>query len=632
MLAAIRERSQGVVAWIIIILIIIPFALWGVDQLRSGDKIEFAAKVNGEPVSLAEFSRAFDNVKRQYQENFGEMYASLVQEDKLRQQVLDDLVQRSAIDQQAAKEGFAVSDAQLMQIIQSQKVFQDKGVFSLSRYEDVLKNNAYTKERFELTQRQFMLRSQFDAIASASEVIGASEVTALAALESQQREVGYLRIDHRPYLSTVKVSDEQIKTYYDANLEQFKSSEQVELDYLRLSVDDLVAKVKVTDEQLLAYYKDHADKVQLPEKRNVRHILIMSAKDADAKTDADAKAKAEDLLAKINKGEDFAKLAEADSQDPGSASRGGELGFFQRGDMVPEFEAAAFALTKPGDISALVRTSYGYHILQLVAIEPAQIPTFEKVRDIMAMELKSELAMKDYAQRLEQLKTLVYEQADSLEPAAKALGLTIEKSPIMGKEGGEGVFAAQPVVDAAFSPSVIKEKLNSSVIETQAGDAVVVRVRTHYPEHEKALAEVSDDIRRQLARQAAIELAKAQAHALLADANKPSSDPALMVKTGVEWQSSEWLSRNSEKVLPEILSTAFKAAKPKEGQSTWVEHRLSTGDSVLIRVSGVRQDAAKIKQIETELKQAALQVFGDAMVDALGSSVKSKADVEVFLK
>lgn len=632
MLAAIRERSQGVVAWIIIVLIIIPFALFGIDQFTSGDKIEYAAKVNGEPVTLQEFSRAFDSVKRQYQENFGEMYASLVQEDKLRQQVLDDLVQRGALDQQVAIEGLAVSDAQLMQIIHSQKVFQDKGVFSLSRYEDVLKNNAYSKERFELTQRQFMLRSQFDAIASTTEVVGASEVAALAALESQQREVGYLRIDHRPYLTQVTVNDAQIKAYYDGNIDKFKSSEQVELDYLRLSADELMKSISVSDEQVLAYYKDHSDKVQLPEKRNVRHMLIMSAKDADAKTDADAKAKAEDLLAKINKGEDFAKLAEANSEDPGSATRGGELGFFQRGDMVPEFETAAFALTKEGETSALVRTNYGYHILQLVAIEAAQIPAFEKVRDIMAMELKGELALKEYTKRLDQLKTLAYEQADSLEPAAKALGLTIEKSPVISREGGEGVLAAQPVIDAAFSAAVIKEKLNSAVIETQAGDAVVVRVRTHHPEHEKSLTEVSDDIRRQLARQAAIELAQAQAHTLLVDANKPNSDPALMVKAGVEWQSSEWLARNSEKVLPEVLGAAFKAAKPKEGQATWVEHRLSTGDSLLIRVSGVRQDAAKVKQVEAELKQAALQVFADAMVDALGASIKSKADVEVFLK
>ncbi len=633
MLQSIRERSKGVVAWVIIVLIIIPFALFGIDQFTSGDKIEIAAKVNGNPVMIADFERSFDTVKRQYQENFGEMYASLVQEDKLRQQVLDDLIQRNAINQKTTSEGFAISDAQLMQIIQGQKMFQDKGAFSLSRYEDVLKNNAYSKERFEQSQRQFMQRSQFDGIASASEIIGDSEVSALAGLESQQREVGYLRIDHRPFLTTENVKDEQIKSYYDANLDKFKSSEQVELDYIRLSVDALLKSIKVTDDQLLAYYKDHADKVQLPEKRNVRHILIMAAKDADTKIDTDAKAKAEALLAQITSGADFAKLAKENSQDPGSASHGGELGFFQHGDMVPEFETAAFSLAKVGDISPVIRTSYGYHFLQLIAIEPAQTPAFEKVRDVMAMELKTELAMKDYSQRLEQLKTLVYEQSDSLEPAAKALGLTIEHSAMLGKEGGDDVFAAQPVISAAFSTPVVKEKLNSAVIETESGEAIVLRLRQHYPEHEKALTEVTEDIRLQLTRQVAIEQAKRKASELLTEVKKSTvNDPATMVKAGIEWQASEWMARNSDKVLPEILSAAFKVAKPKEGQPTWLEHRLTTGDSVLIRISGVRQDVEKTKQIEAELKQAALQVFGDAMIDALGASVKSKADVEILLK
>jgi peptidyl-prolyl cis-trans isomerase D len=632
MLQTIRERSQGMIAWIIIILIIIPFALWGIDQFRSGDKIEFAAKVNGEPVMMADFSRAFDRVKQQYQQNFGEMYSSLVKEDQLRQQVLDDLVQRSAVDQEAAHEGFAVSDEQLMQVIQGQKVFQEKGMFSLSRYEEVLKNNAYSKERFEQSQRQFMLRSQFEGIASASEIIGASEVSALAGLESQQREIGYLRVDYRPYLTSVKVSDEQVKAYYDANTDKFKASEQVALDYVRLSADDLIKSITVTDDQVLAYYKEHGDKIQMPEKRNIRHILIMSAKDADPKVDAAAKAKAEDLLAQINKGADFATLAKANSEDPGSATQGGELGFFSRGDMVPEFENAAFALAKVGDTSAIIKTSYGYHILQLVAVEPAQIPAFEKVREAMASELKTDLAMKDYSQRLEQLKTVAYEQADSLEPAAKALGLTITTSAPMGRDGGDGVLAAQPVIDAAFSPTVIKEKLNSSVIETQTGEAVVVHVHQYFPEHDKTLAEVTSDIRQQLTRQGAIELAQKQADALLADASKADSDPALMVKAGVEWQSSGWVARNSDKVLPEVLSVAFKVAKPKEGQSTWVARRLTTGDSVLIRVSGVRADDAKMKQIEGELKQAAVQVFSEAMVDAVDASVKDKAKVEVLLK
>jgi peptidyl-prolyl cis-trans isomerase D len=632
MLQFIRERSKGVFAWIVIVLIIIPFALWGIDQFRNGDKIEVAAKVNGEPVLAADVARAFDNVKRQYQENLGEMYASLVQEDKLRTQVMDDLIQRTAIDQDMKHEGFAINDQLLAQAIQSQKMFQDKGVFSVSRYEEVLRNNNYSKERFEASQRQFMMRNQLESLITSGEIIGQTELNALAALESQERDIGYLRVDYRPYLASAHVDEAQVNSYYEQNKDRFKAPEQVAVEYIHLSAADLMKSIKVTDDQVLAYYKEHLDKVQLPEKRNVRHILIMAAKDADAKVDAAAKAKIEGLVDQISKGADFADLAKKNSEDPGSATRGGELGFFQRGDMVPEFEQAAFALKNVGDLSPIVRTSYGYHVLQLVAVEPAKTPAFEQVRDIMTSELKTDLAMKAYTTQLETLKTLTFEQDDSLAPAAKKLDLPVQTSQLMTKETGEGVFAEKSVIDAAFSNKVLKDKLNSAVVETQAGEAVVMHLKDYIPEHDKSLAEVHEDIVQQLKKQAAVAQAKAQADALLSDVKKPAADPAMLVKTGITWQSSEWLGRSADKVLPEVLSAAFKAPKPKDTTPVWVEKQLSTGDTVLIRVAGVRTDDAKVKQIADELKQAAMQVFSDATVEALGNAVKDKAKVEILVK
>lgn len=631
MLAFIRERSKGVVAWIVVVIIIIPFALFGLDQFTSGDRIEVAAKVNGEPIQANEFARALDNVKRQYQESFGDMYTSLVQEDKLRQQVLDDLIQRSALDQQMQKEGFGMSDQLLAQVIQSQQMFQDKGVFSVQRYDEVLKNNGFTKERFEQAQRQFMLRNQLESMVTASELIGARELKGLAGLESQEREIGYLRIDHRPFLSKVAVSDTQIKDYYEQNLARFKSAEQVSVDYVRLSVEELAKSVTVSDEQLQAYYKDHPEKIQLPEKRNVRHILIMSPQEADATAAQTAKTKVEGLLAQIKQGADFAELAKTNSEDPGSASRGGELGFFQRGDMVPEFEAAAFALTKAGDLSEVVKTSYGYHLLQLVAVEAAKTPSFDEVKGLLAQELKTELALKDYNAKLEQLKTLTFEQDDSLKPAADKLGLSIQTSPLMTAEGGEGVFAAPQVMEAAFSPKVIKDKLNSAVVEVQMGDSLVLRVNQYQESRDKPLAEVSDEIRSLLQRQAAFAEAAQLAKKVLTEA-KATSSVETLVKEGIEWKPSQWMTRNYDQVLPEIVSAGFKTPKPAQGQVSWASQQLSTGDTVLIRVSAVRTDEAKLAKVAEDLKGAALQVFADAELEAVGKTIKDKAKIELLVK
>lgn len=631
MLAFIRERSKGVVAWVVVVIIIIPFALFGLDQFTSGDRIEVAAKVNGEPIQANEFARSLDNVKRQYQESFGDMYTSLVQEDKLREQVLADLVQRSALDQQMMKEGFAMSDQLLAQVIQSQQMFQDKGVFSVQRYDEVLKNNGFTKERFEQAQRQFMLRNQLEGMITGSEWIGGSELKGLAGLESQEREIGYLRVDHRPFLSKVSVSDAQIQTYYEQNSARFKAPEQVSVDYVRLSVEDLAKSVQVSDAEIEAYYKDHPEKIQLPEKRNVRHILIMSPQEADVAAAEAAKTKVEGLLAQIKQGADFAELAKGNSEDPGSASRGGELGFFQRGDMVPEFEAAAFALNKAGDLSEIVKTSYGYHLLQLVAVEAAKTPSLAEVKPLLTQELKTELALKDYNAKLEQLKTLTFEQDDSLKPAADKLGLTIQTSPLMTAEGGEGVFAAPQVMEAAFSPKVIKEKLNSAVVEVQMGESLVLRVNQYQESRDKPLAEVSDEIRSLLKRQAAFAEAAQLAKKVLTEA-KVTPSPEALVKEGIEWKPSQWMTRNFDQVLPEILSAGFKAPKPVQGQMSWASQQLSTGDTVLIRVSAVRTDEAKLAKVAEDLKAAAMQVFADAELEAVGKTIKDKAKIELLVK
>ncbi len=630
MLAFIRERSKGVVAWVVVVIIIIPFALFGLDQFTSGDRIEVAAKVNGEPIQANEFARSLDNVKRQYQESFGDMYTSLVQEDKLREQVLADLVQRSALDQQMMKEGFAMSDQLLAQVIQSQQMFQDKGVFSVQRYDEVLKNNGFTKERFEQAQRQFMLRNQLEGMITGSEWIGGSELKGLAGLESQEREIGYLRVDHRPFLSKVSVSDAQIQTYYEQNSARFKAPEQVSVDYVRLSVEDLAKSVQVSDAEIEAYYKDHPEKIQLPEKRNVRHILIMSPQEADVAAAEAAKTKVEGLLAQIKQGADFAELAKGNSEDPGSASRGGELGFFQRGDMVPEFEAAAFALNKAGDLSEIVKTSYGYHLLQLVAVEAAKTPSLAEVKPLLTQELKTELALKDYNAKLEQLKTLTFEQDDSLKPAADKLGLTIQTSPLMTAEGGEGLFAAPQVIEASFSPKVIKDKLNSAVVEVQMGESVVLRVNQYQESRDKPLVEVSDEIRSLLKRQAAFAEAAQLAKKVLTEA-KAIPSPETLVKEGIEWKPSQWMTRNFDQVLPEILSAGFKAPKPAD-KASWVSHQLSTGDTVLIRVSAVRTDEAKLAKVADDLKGAAVQVFADAELEAVGKTIKDKSKIELLIK
>jgi peptidyl-prolyl cis-trans isomerase D len=581
-------------------------------------------------VCSSDLNRSLDSVKQQYQQQFGELYSSLVQEDKLRQQVLDDLVQRSALDQAARDEGMAVSDEQLRQLIESQRMFQDKGQFSVQRYEQILTDNRFTKERFEAQQRQFMVRNQYEGIVGVTEIVTDKELQQLAGLEIQEREVGYLRVDHRPFLENSSVSDAQMQQYFKDNQSQFQIPERVTVNYVRLKADN-IAIDPITDAEVKTYYDANPDKVELPERRNVRHILIRLEDPTDVVAEKKASDMAQALLAQLKSGSDFAKLAKEKSQDPGSATQGGELGFFQRGDMVTPFEDAAFALKKAGDLSDVVKTNFGFHILQLIETKVAERPAFEQVKALLLTELKNERAMKLYQTKLDTLKTLAFEQDDSLEPVAKALGLSIELSPAFTAEGAESIFAAQPVLDAAFSAQVLQEKRNSAVIEVDTGDAIVLRLNHHEPEKAKDFAEVKAEIQRLLARQEAIKQAEVLAVSLMSQA-KQTSDPAQLVKAGIEWMPSQWINRNADAFLPEVTSAAFKAPKTKEGKASWTLHRLATGDSLLVRVSGVRYDEDKSARVMSEMKQAADQVFAEAMVDALSNSIKEKAKIELLVK
>lgn len=347
--------------------------------------------------------------------------------------------------------------------------------------------------------------------------------------------------------------------------------------------------------------------------------------------DSEAEARLTAILAEIKAGADFAELAKQHSDDPGSGARGGELGFFQRGDMVAEFEQAAFALTTVDELSPIIRSQFGYHLLQLVAIEAAHTPSLAETKAGIEQELRFELAQKQYHEQLEELKTLVFEQDDSLQPAADALGLSIKTSATLTRQGGDDLFASPAVIEAAFSPMVIQDKLNSSVVEAQLGEAVVMRLHSHQPSHEKALDEVRDTIVERLKKDNAMQQAQAKAEALLADltAGKPAAE---LAGEGVQYHQPLWLSRYSEDIDTGIVAASFKSNKPQGDTLSWSQQQLASGDTVVLAVSAVRVQDELLATSLQNMRQAVVQVFGDAELEALTADIKAKATVEILLK
>ena len=424
MLQAIRSNAQGWIAWVIVGLIILTFALFGIDQYARGDKVVVVAEVNGEDVTARDFLVLYNRQKSRLEEQFGDMYDQVVKDEELRDQVLEALVESAVIRQWANDNHMTISDQQLAMTIQSADVFQQDGQFSQKVYEEIIMRNGLNVARFEYEQRQFLVENQYKMLTQGSTFATQSEVEQLAKLQGQERNVNYLRIDQRPFLKTAVVSDEQINTFYETNKANYIAPEQVVLEYIEISQADMAKSVPVTDEIIQAYYDENKSLFMVPEKRQAKHILI-NVEAATPEAEAEAMKTVEEVQAKLAAGESFADLAKTYSKDPGSAQSGGDLGSFEQGMMVPEFDQAVFSM-EVGQVSQPVKTDFGFHLIKLTGIDAASYQPLAEVKNQVTEQYQLQQAEKQYFDLLEQVNTIAYEQSDSLVPVSDATGLTLK--------------------------------------------------------------------------------------------------------------------------------------------------------------------------------------------------------------
>ncbi|BCN93237.1 peptidylprolyl isomerase [Thiomicrorhabdus immobilis] len=624
MLQAIRDHAQGWIAWVIVGLIILTFALFGIDQYARGDKVVVVAEVNGEDITANQFLTLYNRQQQRLQQQFGDLYDQVVKDEELRDQVLDALIESEEIRQWAKNNGMVISDQQLAAAIHEADVFKEGGKFSQKIYEEVLLRNGLNVARFEHEQRQFLSENQYRNISQSSAFATNAEVQQLALLQGQERNVNYLRVDQRPFLKTVTITDEAVAQAYQKDIAQYVEPEKVSVDYIELSQAKLAEKVPVTDAIIEGYYAENKAQFTLPEKRQAKHILISLESDS-----AEAKAAAEktiaEIQAKLAAGEAFEELAKTYSQDPGSASTGGDLGTFEQGMMVPEFDEAVFSM-KEGEVSQPVKTEFGYHLIKLVKIVPKQAQPLEKVKAEVTKQYQSQEAERQYFELLEKLNTIVYEQSDSLEPAATATGLEVHTSELFSRQGGSGeVLSNHKVINAAFSDDVLKSRLNSASIDLGNHHSVVVRVNKYQDARQKALEEVSASIKEELTRKAAIAESAKLGEALLAKVLAGESPESLM-KDGIEWNTVGWIARNAQNLLPQMVSEAFKTPKPVDGKASWTKFALTTGDTILLQVSDIKTQPLTAEQ-QAPLKNAFAELFANSELEARLADLKAHSEV-----
>ncbi|SDH79643.1 SurA N-terminal domain-containing protein [Pseudomonas panipatensis] len=586
MLQNIRDNSQGWIAKTIIGVVVVLMALTGFDAIiRATHHENVAAKVNGDDISIGELQQAEEMQRRQLQQRLGKDFdASSLDEKLLKDAALKGLVERKLLIQAAQADKFAFSQQQIDQLILQTPEFQVDGKFSADRFDQVVRQMGFNRLQFRQMLEQEMLIGQLRAGIVGTGFVTDTELQSFARLEKQTRDFATLTFKADP--SKAKVEDADIKSYYEAHKSEFMSPEQVVIDYIELKKSSFFAQVSVKQEDLEAQYQKEI--AGLSEQRDAAHILV----EVNAKqTDAQAKAKIEEIKARLAKGEDFAKLAKEQSNDTGSAASGGDLGYAGRGVYDPAFEEALYALKSKGDVSAPVRTQYGWHLIKLLGVQAPEVPSLASLKPKLEQDLKSQLVEQRFVDATKQLESSAYEASDLAQPAQE-LGLKVETSKPFGREGGEGVAANRQVLQAAFSTEVLDDGANSGAIELDPDTVVVLRVKEHRKPEQETLEQVTSAIRQRLQREHAADAAKAQGEALLAGLREGKT-PVTQAQSGQTWKVVEAASRGQEGVEPLLLQAVFRMARPaKADQPTFTGVTLGNGDYVLVRLNGISEPTA----------------------------------------
>ncbi|MEO7728665.1 MAG: SurA N-terminal domain-containing protein [Burkholderiales bacterium] len=606
---------------VLLAIIFLPFAFFGIDSyFRTADGGNHVATVGGIPVTQQEFSLALQERQNYLQRLVGNRVdPAMLDSPELRFAVLDSIIRQRLLVNQAVRSNVLVSDEQLQQVIAEQPAFQEDGKFSHARYVELLKRQNMTAVGFEQSLRRDLMLQRMNGAYLATAIAPKSVAERLLRINAQQREVSQSALAPEKFTAQVKVDDSAVKSYYDAHQNEFQVPEQARLEFVVLSLDSIAAQTDAGTDEVKQFYEQNLKQYAKGDERQASHILVTVDAKATAEQKQAARAKAELLLKQVKQNPaGFAEVARKNSQDPGSAAKGGELGTFPRGAMVKPFDDAVFNM-KVGEISDLVESAFGFHIIKLTGEKRHGL---DEVKKQVELDLKRQKAGKKFAELAEQFNNLVFEQGDSLKPAADALKLPLQTSGWTSRSGGEKKLLTNPkLLQAVFGEDAVKNKRNTEVVDVGGNNLVSARVLEYKPATMRPLADVSAEIVKRLTHDQATQLAAKQGRELLAKLKQGSGE-------GIVWGAPKLVSRDSSQgYAAPAIAEIFKADGAKLPAYTGYEN--PQGGFVLLKITRVVNaealDVAKSKAATEELHQLLAQEELNAYV----ASLKQKSDVKV---
>lgn len=605
-------------------LLIVPFAFFGLDSYtRSMSGAQDVASVEGTNISMREFT---EELRQQLDRIRGLLGSgadvSGFDTPEARSGLLDSMIDRRVLAAAAAKAHLSISDEQLRELISGMQPFQVDGRFSKDTYESLLRAQNMTPAAFESRMRYDLTLSQLTRAVSGSAIQSRVVAERLLALAGKKREIQEAVVAVEPYLAQVKIDAAAVKAYYDANPGEFRTPEQVKAEYIVLSSEQLGALNPPSEEEIKAAYASRQAQFVQPERRRVSHILIPVAADEKPAQKEAARKKAETLLAEISRSPArFAELAKQNSKDPGSADKGGDLGLIAPGMMVKPFEDAAFRL-KSGETSGLVETEFGYHLIRVTEVQAGKTKPIDEVRNELVRDVAKEKGARKFAEAAEAFTNLVYEQSDTLKPAAERFKLAIQQSDWISKSGAppSGLLGNARVRDALFSADAIKSKRNTDAIEVAPSVLVAARVAEHSPAAQLKYDEVKARIETLLRGREALKLAR-KAGAEKLELLKAGKD------AGLKWSEPRMISGSDAKDLPQGAMRGVLSADPAR-LPAYSGTDLDSGYG-LYRVNKLVEPAAKN---EAEQKAAIGQLESQLGADQFAAYIaelRSRAKIEI---
>ncbi|NVK25302.1 MAG: SurA N-terminal domain-containing protein [Gammaproteobacteria bacterium] len=621
MLERIREGSQGIVAKSILGLVILTFAISGIGSYISNQADTALAVVNDVEIGQSSFENAYQNERARMEQQFGAMFEQLLADENyvanFRKNILDRLVVEELQKQNAQALGVRVGDEQVRDAILMMPEFQQNGEFNNDVYVALLRQAGFQPAQFREYMREQIALTQYNNAVFSTDFVLPGEVEAFNQLANQTRSFDLVTFSVDALKAEVTAEQAELEEYFAANKLMYQTQEQVAVEYIVIDGSELASQVNVTDEELETYYEQNIIDYTQSEQRRLAHVLVEAGDDVDA-----AKAKIAEAQAELNSGKSFAYVAKEFSDDTFSAENGGDLDWVEPGVMGDEFDAAAFELANVNDVTDIVETDFGFHLIQLTELKPEVVQSFADVKDDIKSTLSSDKAAELYIEAQTKAVETAFEIPDTLQDAAANAGIQLKTTGLVSRSELPADLAQVQVVTKLFDEDFIAEGMNSDLIELDENKSIIVRVNEHKAPQQQSLEEVKEAVTAAVVANKAQELAQSKAEEVLSKAQSGET----LAAQGVELTRKDNIKRTDRSIDNNIAESVFALPKPEAGQVEYELVNMLNGDVAVVALDEVAQaEVADATQSQAQLNSLLARIASQAYVEAL----KANAEVEI---